>query len=771
MDTDISDPKNTADKRKAASTSPERGQSTMGSRSEGNDRKRRLVNDDGSTISAMMADVDELAEDDKSNKPEPVLGELQNDAGHNEHVAADDGDQDSNDDNDDMESDVSTVLEEFEGGISENEHTGSDEEEQDFNDDGRDTDESVSSEITSGMSDFDDDDPESLEIDVEETVMSLSKSPSVQVTLKSYQVEDDDELRSWMQILVATCTREEKEIGRGIGRYVRRGYIRNDFWQTMEQSCEELSSIAFSLFDRYGRLREEYISHPIRKGSGYWGHELDVGDIFIIEDVLINRDHRRKGVGKAIVDSLISKAQNGGRNPKFIIVRSGWLSRDIEQDLKGKSKRSQQDVRARAVDTADAFYRSLGFRRIGGSGCLGLAIDTHHKAYSLLAADDFDPLLPDPMTDSEEIDEEDDFFGTRAKAKAMQRLGERFPLHHTTVTLADEDCVEYFVTFKTPNHMDAWTKVDRLGNNVLHQAALESKPESVRWLLANVDNDKVLSSTRNKKGYTPQEALSNHLERNRNTRQRGLMTAVVSDFFEGFSDDAINCMAALRGIKVQNTVQNLQLKFGCSCGGCTDGFLSARMAFALLCQAEMTHDLLLMDVDDAESWCMDLKHLSEDTGSKMWQKFHDNKDLRLEFSNLCDHVATALRDNKTPTTSNVMDIWKSSSESVHVHSDFHGRATESAIRIIFEYARVQDERAGDSFHMWNFRDDVELLPECRNDHEFGFVALTCGIPNLGQPDHMEWADYEDADMDFAVTSELSDDVHQQQMKQEGSVLT
>ena len=584
-----------------------------------------------------------------------------------------------------------------------------------------------------------------LELDVEETVTTLSKSLDSQVTMKLYRGDDDDGFEGWMQTFVATCSREGKEIGRAFGRYVRRSCIRHNFWLEMEQPCQELSSIAFSLFDRYGRLKEEYITHPIRKGSGYWGRELDLGDLFIIEDVLVDKDHRREGVGAAIVECLIARAKHGNRRPDFIIVKPGWLGRDIDKELErkaGLSKRDSHRIRIQAVDAADAFYRSLGFRRIGGSGCFGLALDAHHKTRSLTVADDFDPLEPDLMTESEDIEEEDDFYEAKAQAKALKKLEERLPLHHAAVSYTDDKCVEVFETFKIANHVDTWAKADRFGNNVLHQAALELKPETVRWLVDNVDDSKVLSSTRNRKGYTPLEALINRLEKRRNTGQHGMIKAVRCDFFEGFSDDAVNCIATLRDIKAPSEIQNLQIKFGCSCGGCIDGFLSPRMGYALLCEAEQNHDLLMMDVDDADQWCELLEHLNEHAGPNVRQDFYINKDLRLEVSHIFDAVATTLRAQKVPNTINVMDTRKSSSESRLNALSLHKSAVESVIRIVFDSARDRDQWAGDGMHMYEFGEDVELLPECRNDHEFAFVAAMCGIPGLGHPDHMEWRDME-----------------------------
>jgi len=477
-----------------------------------------------------------------------------------------------------------------------------------------------------------------------------------------------------------------------------------------------------------------------------------------------------QGVGTAVVETLIHRAKHGTRRPEFIIVKPGWLGRDVDKELEDKagiSKRDSHPVRIRAVDAADAFYRALGFRRIGGSGCLGLAVDAHHKTHSLTAADDFDPLQPDLMTDSDYIEEENDFYGTKAKAKALKKLEERLPLHHAAVSYIDDECEEFFETFKTANHVDTWVKADRFGNNVLHQAALELKPESVRWLVDNVDESKVLSSTRNRKGYTPLEALINRLEKQRNTEQHGMMTAVMWDFLQGFNEDAVNCIAVLRDIKVPSEIENLRIKFGCSCGNCTDGFLSPRMGHALLGQAEQNHDFLMMDVDDADQWCELLEHLNEHAGPNIRQEFYINKDLRLEFSHIFDFVATILRAQKVPNSINITDARKSSSESPPVASNLHESAVESVIRIVFDSARDRDQWLGDGMHMYECGEDVELLPECRNDHEFAFVAAMCGIPRLGHPDRMKWHEMESAMSGGAMgdmvqtpgpTSELNGDV-------------
>ena len=42
--------------------------------------------------------------------------------------------------------------------------------------------------------------------------------------------------------------------------------------------------------------------------------------------------------------------------------------------------------------------------------------------------------------------------------------------------------------------------------------------------------------------------------------------------------------------------------------------------------------------------------------------------------------------------------------------------------MLFQGAMNQDELAGDGMHAEIFEEDIAQLPECRNDHEFGFVS-------------------------------------------------
>ncbi|KAK0119471.1 hypothetical protein ONS95_010919 [Cadophora gregata] len=604
---------------------------------------------------------------------------------------------------------------------------GDDHEEDDLNDE----EEGILKDLY-GMSEFDEDELGPPELEVEEKEVTLPRFQGSKAIMKSYRHEDDDEFEEWMHSLIVTINYEGKELGRAVGRYVKRSYIRDNFWRSMEEPCQELSSVAFELFDRYGRLKEEFASHPVRKGTGSWGHELDLGNIFILEHVLVDRQWRRKGIGKSLTTTLISKANTGERSSTFTIVSPGYLTREVEKESNGMTKEEEQKVHVKAHDASTAFYRALGFRRIGASSCFGLAADVSHRAHALAIADDFDlpELEPETLLD---FDDKDDFFGTKLEEAKLNQLKERLPLHHAAQSLPDGECVKHFQCAKKAEESEQWSMTDRHGNNVLHQAALGTKAKSVQWLLDNVNQDQRLSSTRNRDGYTPLELLTDQLETLRNTRQQGLATVVTSDSFRGFSNDAILCMAALKFLKTPSDMEILQLKFGCTCGGCIDGLLSPRMRFALLCQAEIAHDTLLMEVDDPEMWCM-MNIYTEHVAPDIQRNFRTNKSLRRGFANIFDHAAEALRTNELPSIPNLVSIWMDSGEWPPVTQNFYkrGGTTESALRAIFEFARDQDEWAGDGEHRETFGDEIDALPKCRNDHEFGFVALACGVPGFGQ---------------------------------------
>lgn len=66
----------------------------------------------------------------------------------------------------------------------------------------------------------------------------------------------------------------------------------------MEVPSEETCDVAFYVFDWYGTVKAKYKDHPVQRGTGAWGNELDHGPIFLIENLhVIELNLRQKGLG------------------------------------------------------------------------------------------------------------------------------------------------------------------------------------------------------------------------------------------------------------------------------------------------------------------------------------------------------------------------------------------------------------------------------------------------------------------------------------------
>jgi GNAT superfamily N-acetyltransferase len=217
------------------------------------------------------------------------------------------------------------------------------------------------------------------ETEIEKDTLQLKDGQSVKS--KVFRLESDEFPQEWMQTIIANCTLETqtgnedregaKEVGHTICRYIDRSRITSTFWVDMDEPSEDLSNLAFSIFDRYGRLRHEFKEHIIRKGTGVWGSELDTGNLFVVEDMVVDRAWRRHGLGRAMLQTILRKAKSSRRDPSFILVRPGFLTRDIRQDVIGKTRREEYDIQGQVVDGVTAFYQANGFRRIGASSWLG----------------------------------------------------------------------------------------------------------------------------------------------------------------------------------------------------------------------------------------------------------------------------------------------------------------------------------------------------------------------------------------------------------------
>lgn len=103
-----------------------------------------------------------------------------------------------------------------------------------------------------------------------------------------------------IKIVKAEDSHNARQIGYCHAKLIDRDRIRGTFYRNMEEPTNDLSELAFSLFDRWGNLKSELRNHTIKKAQ-VWGEELDEGKFLLIEEFTIDENHRRKGYGRKLV--------------------------------------------------------------------------------------------------------------------------------------------------------------------------------------------------------------------------------------------------------------------------------------------------------------------------------------------------------------------------------------------------------------------------------------------------------------------------------------
>ncbi|KAB8069153.1 hypothetical protein BDV29DRAFT_183318 [Aspergillus leporis] len=566
--------------------------------------------------------------------------------------------------------------------------------------------------------------------------------------------------RVWRDNITAKCTHEGKAIGRVIARFIYRGMITKNFWEEMDECSQETGKVAWTVFNRYGFLREKFKSHPVHRGTGVWGSELDDGPLLLIEEVYItDMEWRRKGVGRAMVrqvlmvsEKCVGSAKPMNMSPGLIalefgsvtrfqklstvhaLVMPGWLTEDVQPQYVGKSKRQ---INLRASNTAVSFYRSLGFRRIGSSLCFAYSFDPNHRAQSIAPDMDFDPQM-EPLDDREEETGMGDYiipYGVEIQLGqgTLSAMRKEFPLHHAATTLPDLECVEYLKKATAEDEINL-TRMDRTHKTLLHILARKLKPESIRWLLAHVDAARSWKSARDINGNSPLDVLKDFLEDIRTKRLVFMGNLDVSDDFRGYPSAAVECLSLLddapSGEDPDLSVS--RLKYGCTCGQCIGGFLSPRMKLALLDQAETLYDILSDGINDGQSWvnwnCFWLRNVAYD----VQQNFKTNKSIRQGYTNIFSRVRDCLQSNLAPSVENILQAVEQRSEWPPVTRNYLTRAgglpgIRAALACIFDVAQSMDDRTGDGEFQKTHNSEYSILSVCRNDREFKFVARACGL--------------------------------------------
>ncbi|MCJ1254661.1 hypothetical protein MMC24_002476 [Lignoscripta atroalba] len=506
-----------------------------------------------------------------------------------------------------------------------------------------------------------------------------------------------------------------EQIGHCHAKLLYRDRIRPNFYRDMEEPSQGTSALAFDLFDRWGSLRADLQEHPIKKGSGVWGSETDEGSILLFELVLVKEDHRKKGIGKSLVEEIWEKAKEMDPDCGFAFAWATHLNvGEARRDARDLSSADRLNLHRQNTAKAVAFWRALGFRRVGSSEWFCLAKDPLHPSRTLAAIDDYDP--PD---------------GPNMEG---QSLADVSPIHSAIAELHDVAVVTFLDQYHASHAFTdaSWRVLDEDGNTILHLAARYSKLNALRWLLGKSISAEFLAA-RNYAGETPLEALETLLETNRTRREVMMMTIPVSDDFMGHAKDSVDCLLELKCLRNPTADTILRTTYGCTCGECVGGFLSPRMMFTLQCHADLIHDMLneefcafgvgegsLAGAEHYSHLSYFFQHLDPYTRARL----KTNKSLRHGATNTFKHIAQCVHRNLAPTTSNVRDVLlDSGAEKPPPAKHFlqSGGAVAPLVMQCFEFAMEEDIYLGNGDHELVFQDEIDKLKKCRNDREFVFA--------------------------------------------------
>ncbi|THV46260.1 hypothetical protein BGAL_0401g00050 [Botrytis galanthina] len=367
---------------------------------------------------------------------------------------------------------------------------------------------------------------------------SASPFTSSLVSELSVHVTKDEQDNKWLDNIRVECSHKDGWVGRAVSSYIHRQGIKSNFLNMMELPSYKMGEMAGELFNKFGCLLRKFEEHVVQRGTGAWGAEMDVGPLVLLEEIEItDKGFRRKGLGRAMIKALIqeSQAQAHPFRRLLVIARPDWIIDNSFEEAYKRSDRERRATKRQALDSAIAFYRSLGFRRIGSSSYFGFSVDPKHKAHSINVDADYDP----PRVDEElEIFDDEDIVDTssmhsldEAAKKRLAKLKQRLPLQHAIQTLSDAELVAFFKNFDNKNG-SGWKEIDSHHNNVLHQTGCAYKVYATKWLIKNIDPEQELAQARNIEGLTPLEALQDEFD--------------IFDELVGLPFGAIACLSLLK---------------------------------------------------------------------------------------------------------------------------------------------------------------------------------------------------------------------------------
>merc|ERR1711939_108507 len=531
-----------------------------------------------------------------------------------------------------------------------------------------------------------------------------------------YETYDEFNGLTWLEPIdvIATDEKTSEQVGCCMANLVRRQQIWHSFHKSMRAPVNELTVLAFDLFDRYGRLKDDYKHHPIRKGSGFWKDQLDEGDILLVEDVTVDQRYRQRGIGTRLVQALLSAASKKIDGGKFVVLAwpDPFKGDNFHQTMENLVGYLSYNFIERKDAQAIKWLRSVGFRRIGSSIWFGTLVG--HDAQSQLPpiAEDYDPppisrsnnLVPESIRRAFETSKD------KVLVKALQKhLGQAEP------------------------NDERWLATDMKGNTLMHIAAMAHEPACLAWMMAQPGGRR-LQNIRNQDYDTPLEALELVLDKSR-TRlfTGGRFLLHYSDAFRGYPKNAVRCLAILKGVHHEPKDEGWKrLAGGCTCGHCFEGCMSPRMRLSLALQAGILHDMFTdqLAVMGTRQW---VSENAEDAFPFYCvNMMRHSKSMCRGLISLLKHTSNCLCAGMLPNEFNIMSVHDTDEKiPVDTKNFFKGGGKLEAVnKLVFEAAIDDFTSTGESIPFWFEPEEGEVLPRCRNDHEYGYVSVKCGYGTI-----------------------------------------
>ncbi|RPD65375.1 hypothetical protein L226DRAFT_480019 [Lentinus tigrinus ALCF2SS1-7] len=527
---------------------------------------------------------------------------------------------------------------------------------------------------------------------------------------------------------------------------INRKRCRGEFIIVMDEESQELCDFALALFDENGCFRPELVEHEYHKGTGVWGRELDNGMLLYVLSVRVNNErHRRNGIGTFLLQQL-SESQYAPAGSYLI----AWPSPEFQ--YKAQSEERWQNHKHIAVD----FFQKNHFRRVGRTQFLACSVDPSHASRSLAVGEDvpeqkqaFDDQQPPSAAHSGGLDT----LTEQNLANFLESTG--------TAPFDDPSCpLQVLIAVKrfgmptidvVKRIQDAYGRnpsmvreKDEEGNTALHVAAASHNLAAVQALLALPLESGILEDLTlrdNKNGFTPLEACDREMRRSKEFAQTLLGT------WSGHPAHALRTQYVLKcasgenlGISEDDYVETR--RWGCTCGACTDGWLSPRMRYRLLWSAQIGADNMMVATmgltrgSGVPSYAPGIDYLPEDV-----QETRITKTFYGGYEAVVRAIADVLERPGLPGLPLPENVRSVQRLQMFDFVDRRGGKMEYALDYVVHGAMEQSPLGDSTFDdlQQECADEgseesltyMEMVP-CANDLDFSRVAERLGLPSQGR---------------------------------------